>query len=195
MTTVWLISGKAAAGKDQAGSILQDLLPAGSAERLSFAAELKRVANCIWQWDDDPNSYARKAARRMYLIQLAMAVREINPDSWAQIVRRTVELHLPEHAIVTDWRFENERLCLAESSDVSSVEIIRITASEDVRRQRMRDAGTSWSEYEVWAGHKSECSLDHLDHEADITVQNNGTIEELRSALRQRIRARHVPGY
>jgi hypothetical protein len=136
------ISGKASSGKDTFAAILAELSvgPFDAVKILPFAEDLKSIASQLWGVDPEYlKTYAGKAALRSKLIQLGGVVREIDPNTWVDIVIRKIK-NLPNRegtlAIIPDLRFLNElyRLIAEFGTDVS---MVRMSAPVDARMTRM----------------------------------------------------------
>ena len=182
---LWIISGKAASGKDTVGSLIADVVSrhhgVSTVRRYSFAARLKTIEAGVW--GPVGTDYADKARRRSRYIALAAAVRAFDEDAWARIVYDQIVADQPDHAIITDCRYRNELSLFMASTAIIGIPV-RVEAPQSVRAERMAARGTSWAEYEPFADHVSECELDD-----QITVRpwsvivNDGTDAELRATV------------
>lgn len=136
------ISGKASSGKDTFAAILAEVAPKlleAQVHILPFAEDLKKIASQLWGVDPEYlKTYAGKAALRSKLIQLGGVVREIDPNTWVDIVIRKIKAIPDQSALVVipDLRFLNElyRLIAEFGTDVS---MVRMSAPVDARMTRM----------------------------------------------------------
>lgn len=180
---VWVISGKAASGKDTVGRMIAEYLArqAHMVKFYSFAALLKSIETDIWGAVGP--EYSDKAKRRARYVALGAAVRDMDEDSWARIVYRQILLDRPTHAIITDCRYRNELSMFLASSLVYGIPV-RVEAPQSVREDRMVARGTSWAEYEPFAGHVSECEMDDQVRVRPWSViVNDGTDADLRDTV------------
>lgn len=92
--------------------------------RLSFAAALKGVSTHIWGYD--------RGMERDKLQRLGVAVREIDPDAWANLLRTDLETDFPP-AVIDDCRFPNEYQMLRGYGFV----FVRVKASAEKRLDRL----------------------------------------------------------
>lgn len=113
-----LISGYARSGKDTFASAL--IRSAGNAHRVSFAYELKEVANkTLWMLGlshIDMHNDEDKVKYRDLLIGIAKAARAAEPEIFARLACRRIEeiRAAGSHVIITDWRYTNEHEYLCE---------------------------------------------------------------------------------
>jgi hypothetical protein len=182
---VWVISGKAASGKDTVGKMIAESVSRRpgvlTVRHYSFAARLKQIESDIW--GRSGGEYADKAARRGRYVALGAAVRAIDEDAWARIVYNQIIADKPDHATITDCRYRNELSMFVASSALYGIPV-RVEALESVRAERMAARGTSWSEYEPFAGHVSECEMDNqVALRPWSVVVNDGTDDQLRETV------------
>lgn len=199
------ISGKASSGKDTFAAILAELGrgPFDNVRILPFAEDLKSIASQLWGVDPEYlKTYAGKAALRSKLIQLGGVVREIDPNTWVDIVIRKIK-NLPNRSgslvIIPDLRFLNElyRLIAEFGTDVS---MVRMSAPVDARMTRM---GADRAEDYVTLGIQvdiserqfdfieqppvrfSEAQLPHIQAVKDYAyvVSNAASLDDLRSEV------------
>jgi hypothetical protein len=165
--------GKAGAGKSTAADLLCEL----GYKKLSFAAPLKDIAAQLWGFD------ARTDRRKLQC--LGVAVREIEPDTWVDLLiatRRGDPRELMQHpppgappCVVDDARFENEWYGLK----AEGFTIVRIAAPRAFRIDRLKSNG-KWQDEEQLE-HSSEIAVDHL--KADYTIRNDGPQTDLYDEL------------
>lgn len=183
---VWIISGKAASGKDTVGNLIAEAVARQSngvidIRHYSFAARLKTIESDIW--GPVGQDYADKARRRSRYIAMGAAVRAIDEDAWARIVYDQILADRPDHAIITDCRYRNELSMFVASTALYGIPV-RIEAPQSVRAERMAARGTSWAEYEPFAGHVSECEMDdQIKIRPWSVIVNDSTDVELRETV------------
>jgi hypothetical protein len=113
-----LVSGYARAGKDTFASNM--IQPLSVAHRVSFAYELKEIANkTLWMLGLNHIDLHRdedKVKYRDILIGIARTARAADPAIFARLAcRRINEIYSAgSHVIVTDWRYANEHEYLCE---------------------------------------------------------------------------------
>lgn len=162
--------GKAGAGKDTCAEILAEL---AGYERFAHADPLKDIAAAIW------GEEAR--TDRAKLQDLGQKVREIEEDSWADLlVRRIGERQLDQYpralrVAVTDCRYPNEAKILKEHGFV----FVRVVASRNERVRRLKAIGKLQDEARL--EHVSEVALDDFEH--DFRVVNDGWTNDLANDL------------
>lgn len=157
---VILLIGKAGAGKDESYKCIKELYP--TAERYAFADRLKIFAYEMG-WD------GRKDERGRKLLQgIGQTVRAYKEGFWALKVAKAIEHDVPDIAVITDCRFPNEIEIIKDYfRDVTTIRIIRdVSEIDDV----------------------SEYSLDN--YEPDFTIDNNGTVLDLQSSLKEVLNVR-----
>lgn len=175
MARIIMLSGKAGAGKDLAGSILVAM----GHTRVAFADALKKVAAELYNYpegtfhdrglkdrrvpfscnpetgemipgkiEDDKHDIVEVSPRDL-AIQVGAIGRELDPDIWVKLA------DIPQsNVVVTDWRFPNEHAAL-------------VAAGHEVHTIRIVRGGLELSECE------SETSLDDFDF--DYVLPNTGT--------------------
>lgn len=200
------ISGKASAGKDTFALLLAEIAKTLGVDThiLPLAEDLKSIASQLWNVDPEYlKTYAGKAVLRSKLIQLGGVVREIDPNTWVDIVIRKIkQLQDPSgFVIIPDLRFLNElyRLLSEFGSDVF---MVRMSAPVDARMNRM---GKDRAEDYVNLGIQvdvSERQFDFLEqpsvrfNEEQLpaiqsikdyarVVSNEGTLEELKESVKK----------
>jgi hypothetical protein len=175
------IIGKAGSGKDT----LADMFVKDGFVKLSMADPLKRGCQMFFGFSEEAlwgSSEHRTPMVREVLQKIGTdVVRKIDPDAWVKILsRRIVGLFNGEEdefgryvlmpdtrgVVIPDIRFPNEVSFVKSQGGA----IIRI------RRGEGSLVGTDYSK------HESESALDKMDDSLiDIDVDNNGTLEDLRS--------------
>jgi dephospho-CoA kinase len=159
------VAGRIRSGKDTVGKYLIDNY---SYFKLAFGDGIKETASILF-----PEAVKKGKPRRLYQV-LGQKMREIDPDVWVKYLDRRMTLCKRfgiEKFIVTDLRQFNEYDYLKEKGFV----IVKVEADEEIRRQRMIEAGDDFTEEDL--NHETELSVDALPY--DYLITNNGTLEEL----------------
>lgn len=152
------LRGKAGAGKSTFAELLSEYF---GYDTRSFAGPLKDVAAELW--GDD----ARRD--RSKLQPLGVSVREIEEDTWVNLLLRRLEENPPKVACaVDDLRFPNEYWGLKRVGFV----IVEIRAHDDIRQRRL-EANGKWQGPEQM-NHISETALDEPRFVSDFIVYNEG---------------------
>lgn len=147
--------------------------------RYAFADNVKKVAS---QWF--PDQYNSDNKPRALLQKLGTDFREINPEVWinamfADIDREEDErkrLSLAkENVVVTDCRLPNEYAALK----ARGFKFVFISASEQIRLQRMIDRGDSFSEGDM--SHHTESFYDSF--KCDYYILNIGEAQDTYSQI------------
>lgn len=147
--------GKAGAGKTTASDMLVGYF---HYTPFSFATPLKTIAGQLW------GEKARKD--RDKLQRLGVAVREIEQDTWVNLLLKDRENLVPDGPVVVDdCRFENEFTALGAAGFV----FIRIEAPREQRIDRLRANGKLTDEAQL--DHVSETALDHVT--PDFVIWND----------------------
>lgn len=168
------LAGKAGAGKSTAADLLVEL----GYEKRSFAAPLKDIAAKLWGPD--------AGADRDKLQRLGVAVREIEEDTWANLLiqtgawdrmllRQQTGVFAPAPIVVDDLRFPNEYWALKAEGFV----IVRLGADLNRRVDRLKANG-KWQD-ERQLGHISETALDSVAY--DYEIANDGNKDDLYDEL------------
>lgn len=165
------LAGKAGAGKSTAADLLVEL----GYQKRSIAAPLKDMAAQLW--GDEARTDRGK------LQGLGVAVREIEQDTWINLLVRTYRKPLmssvdwPAHhqppTVVDDLRFPNEYWALQAENFV----IIHIGAERNRRVDRLKANG-KWQD-EAQLDHESETALDISGFAFVHQIKNDGTKEDL----------------
>lgn len=157
--------GKAGAGKTTAAQLLVDHF---GYTRLSFAAPLKEIA--VQLWGEDAKTDRDK------LQKLGVAVREIDPDTWAEILEERYLTSTPDTPfVVDDCRFPNEHDLLRYHGFL----VVRVIAPKQLRIVRLEHNGKLQDETQL--EHASETALDGCS--VDYAISNDGPRQELADAL------------
>lgn len=139
---------------------------------MAFGDSLKFYAHRIF-----PDVPKEPKPRELY--QFMNVMREYDPDVWikhlAQKVAMAEDSRRTTGIVVTDARQANEVAWLRENGFI----IVKVEADEDMRIERIKAQGESVDEEAL--RHKTEQYVD--DIEADFTIENNGTLDELHAKV------------
>lgn len=167
--------GRAGSGKTTAA---QFLVENQGYCKLSFADPLRAIACKIWGITATNN--------RNKLQRLGVAVREIDPDAWAELLFDELESGRHGPWVVDDCRFPNEFTGLRERGFVT----VRVESDTRTRISRLTHIGKLQSEDQL--GHVSETSLD--GYPTDYDLENYGSTdivvvyEQVMDILRRELR-------
>jgi dephospho-CoA kinase len=169
------LSGRLRSGKDTAAN---HLYIRHGFDRVAFGDALKRNAHAVFPWISDGTK-----PRALYQ-QYGQLMREIDPVVWIKHVEMAVKgkidfrVSMGAEAIgivLTDVRQSNEiSWCRA-----NGFTLIRVTAPDDVRIGRAIKAGDNFCENDM--EHSTELAIDNFA--VDYTVENNGTVDELKTKI------------
>lgn len=168
MKKVIVISGKAGAGKDTFGHMLElDLTRCGfNVLTTHYADLLKYMCRTLFGWDGMKD----EAGRSLLQYVGTDVIRKQEPDFWVGFVAKVLELFPNEwdYVIIPDCRFPNEIQYMKDRGfDVIHIQIIRPD------NNILTDAQSQ---------HASETALD--DVKPDYVIVNDGTTEKLHSSYR-----------
>lgn len=146
--------GKAGSGKDT----VADYLVTKGFHRRAFADKLKEIAIDL---------FGMTQKDRALLQQIGDKMREIQPNVWLDYLFRNAA----EPCVITDCRMPNEY----EACRSRGWMMVRVVADEEMRLSRLlkRDGEVNREALR----HHSESDLD--DYPVDVTLDNNGSFEEL----------------
>jgi len=149
-------------GKSAVAAHLARLL---GAERISFAQEVRAVVAELYGPGHEKN--------RELLTGVGMGLRRVDPDTWVNVVRRTVGGAAGRAWVLDDLRFPNELAALRSDGWV----VVRLSASDRVRAARLaRKYGAAGAArgHVPYMCHASETALDATPDSAfDAVVQQN----------------------
>lgn len=153
--------GEAGTGKTTAA----ELLIRFGYKKLSFAGALKTIACFLW----GPNA----ETDRDKLQKLGVAVREIDPDVWVNVLMRLVDHYLEGSTpvVIDDCRFANEFWALRERGFVS----VRVSAGEEIRVDRLMKNGKLTDRAQLT--HATETALLEFAAKCDWYIANVTTKE------------------
>lgn len=175
MTRIVAITGKRGSGKDTAAQGLFDL----GYKRMSFADPLREVVQIVYgvtmEEMTDPvikektlERYPFKSPREILTRIGTEGFRNFVDDTWVQALIRKSSAE--SRVVVPDLRFLNEEKELKASNAL----IIRIV---NPNRQ----------DTDAVSQHRSETEMDQI--EPDVTIQNDGTIQDLHNKIRQAVKS------
>lgn len=125
-----MISGYARSGKDTFASAV--IKSAKNAHRVSFAHELKEVANkTLWMLGlrhIDMHNEEDKVKYRDLLIGIAKTARAAEPEIFARLACRRIEeiRAAGSHVVITDWRYSNEHEYLCDRFGAQNIVTVYI---------------------------------------------------------------------
>jgi adenylate kinase family enzyme len=163
---IFLIGGKAGAGKTTLAVMIQDELKRNGfySIRTAFASGVKRLAREYFNWDEIKNEPGRDLLQK-----IGNHARQIDKNVWVNLVSKFIYDSGWEYDffIIDDWRFPNEFTVLdgMEGYQVFTIKI----------KSNIRFAITD----EKLANDESETSLDNVSGDYNI-VNDFLTLEELR---------------
>lgn len=169
------VCGKLRSGKDELSS---HLYIKHGFNRIAFGDELKRYAHEVFPW------IPQNSKPRALYQQFGQLMREIDPDVWIKHAERAVngviDFRVNTGAerigiVITDVRQQNE----VDWARANGFTLIRVTAPDEVRIARAIEAGDDFSVHDLC--HETELSIDKFD--VDYTVNNDGTVEELKAQI------------
>lgn len=155
-------SGKMGAGKTSAAEIVA---AETGATRMSFATALKTMCR-------DYFGMAKKD--RDLLQKVGVALREVRPSVWTDIVERTLKSRGGRwDVVIDDLRFPNEAEMLRKHGFI----IVEVVASEETRFKRL-GSPTDWAETKDHASETGKII-------SDVVIENNGARIELVDRVRE----------
>ncbi|MGF9741623.1 AAA family ATPase [Priestia megaterium] len=158
------IAGKFRSGKDQ---FAKYFLSKGFM-RAAFGDELTEL---IMEYF--PEAIIQHGKPREHYTLLGQTFRKLNPMIWIERLEPLLEVYeaMGHDIVITDLRQQNEYEFLKENGYT----IIKIEADEEVRKQRIIDAGETFDPKRFY--HETELSVDSLPY--DYLVTNNTTLDDL----------------
>jgi dephospho-CoA kinase len=169
------LTGKLRSGKSEVGNYLYIR---HSFDEFAFGNALKRTVNEVFPWAVGPNK------PRALLQNFGQLMRSIDENVWIKHVERaingTIDFRVSMGAeaigiVITDLRQPNEY----EWARTEGYTIIRVTSPDEVRIGRAIAAGDDFSVHDL--AHETELDIDNFD--VDYTVENNGTVDELKEKI------------
>ena len=180
--------GKIRSGKDTVGNILIEKY---KFNRFAFGDGIGKIIEKYF-----PEAWETGKPRKHYQ-HIGQELRVLNPDVWINYLVRTVEGASAKHiesyhskgvlapvfnVVITDGRQVNEAEKLREQGYL----IIKVECPEQLRVERMKNLGDNFQPEQLY--HDTELQVDRI--EADVTIENSGTLEELEEKV-----SRIVKGY
>lgn len=171
-----VLIANAASGKDATAEFL---IHQYGYKRYAFADNVKKVAR---EWF--PHLYDEEKKPRWLLQMVGTMYREIDPDVWIKALFADIDKeqsilkqygYAPEAIVITDCRMPNEYEALKERGYT----FIRINVDAEVRKQRMKVRGDSFTENDM--KHHTETFYDSF--ECDYEISNNGTLDDLKHEI------------
>jgi dephospho-CoA kinase len=169
------LTGKLRSGKSIVGN---HLYIRHNFNEVAFGDALKRAAHETFPWVSE---FSKPRALYQNVGQL---MREIDNEVWVKHAERAVKGAIDFRVntgaekvgvVITDLRQPNEY----EWARNNGFTIIRVTAPDDARLLRAKLAGDDFNEADL--AHETESHIDGFD--VDYTVENNGTVDDLRRKL------------
>ncbi len=166
---IYCISGKAGHGKDTFAQMMHDKLTKQYDQRVLIihnADLLKWMCRKLFDWDGQKD----EAGRHLLQYVGTDIIRKKRPDFWVGFITDILTLFENEwdFVLIPDARFPNEIEYLKENGfDVDHVRVVRDGYVTQLNAQAQ--------------AHASETALD--DYPVDITIHNNGTIDDLYDAI------------
>lgn len=173
------LHGKAGAGKDTAAEMLQSFLPEGSTRTVAFATPLKEAAKAkfgLSDWQVNTQEGKKelvpalgKTVRQLLELEGTESTRHVYGDNfWIWRMSQEVDKAFKENTkvfIITDVRFENEAQFVRDNGGLVF----------QIDRELEKELATV-----------SHASAQPLPRElVDISIDNNGTIEDLTNTLKE----------
>lgn len=157
---IFMLTGKAGAGKDTAYGLIAHLLKDKLVLREAFADSLKSIAKSL-TWDGVKDEKGRR-----FLQDLGKVARAYNKDVWAKMVACKITFKLADIIVITDWRFPNELDVLRKY--FPDIVTVRITGRQTDLGENSKDV--------------SEHSLDHFV--TDYTISNDSDLDSFKDNLK-----------
>jgi dephospho-CoA kinase len=169
------LTGKMRSGKDLCGNHLYIRY---GFDRVAFGDAMKKNAHAAFPWVSE---FSKPRALYQAYAQL---MRQIEPDVWIKHAERAVKGAIDFRVntgaenvgvVITDLRQLNEY----EWARANGFTIIRVTAPDEDRIARAIAAGDDFTVHDLT--HETELAIDGFA--VDYTVENNGTVDDLKRKL------------
>lgn len=169
------ITGQMRSGKDE---VAKYLMMYRDYSKFAFGDALKRTAHEVFPW-----IASESKPRRLYQMY-GQTMRMLDKNVWVSHVERqmnrTIEYNLGQGAseigiVVSDLRQQNEY----DWCRKNGFTIIRVTAPDELRIERAKMAGDSFSDADL--AHETEQAISGFD--VDFEIANVGDVEELRAKV------------
>lgn len=170
---IFTVSGKAQHGKDTFANILyKELTNKGHRVLLTHYADLlKFICKSLFNWNGEKD----KKGRQILQYVGTDIVRKERPNYWVEFVIDMIDLFGEnwDYVIIPDTRFPNEIDMLKEKYDkVEHIRVVRPNFTSTLTEEQLK--------------HPSEIALDNVI--PDITIFNQGTMEELKELVNNYIK-------
>ena len=188
MSVIFAISGPIGSGKD---TIADYLVRHHGFKRLAFASKVKDVAHVVFGWDRtmlegltaesrawrevvDPfwGLSPRTALQR---IGTEMFRTHIHPDTWVKAVVSQILAEPDGKFVITDCRFENEVAAMKALGG----RLVCVSRGEEPAWAAVARGGAACPS-EI---HQTDWNVYRLQGLADVRLENNGSLEELYTAV------------
>lgn len=168
MTIKLALTGKARSGKD---AIAEYLVANYRFKRFAFGDGIREVCRQLY-----PEQFEGRAKPRALLQGVGQSLRAFDEDVWVKRTLYEISWSWPHGSVViSDLRQPNEYDALIRKGFV----IIRVTAPEDLRIQRMLAVGDAFNSDDLT--HDTESYVDSF--EVDYEIINDGTLGELHTQV------------
>ncbi|NMF00021.1 hypothetical protein [Aneurinibacillus aneurinilyticus] len=180
MTIKLALTGKARSGKD---AIAEYLVANYGFKRFAFGDGIREVCRQLY-----PEQFEGGAKPRALLQGVGQSLRAFDEDVWVKRTIYDINTEIFSNAtvmgdrvlssariVVSDLRQPNEEKTLRSEGFV----IIRVTAPEDLRIQRMITAGDAFNPDDLT--HDTESYVDSF--EVDYEITNDGTLDKLHAQV------------
>lgn len=170
---IFAVSGKAQHGKDTFANILyEELTNKGHRVLLTHYADLlKFICKSLFNWNGEKDEKGRQILQYVG----TDIVRKERPNYWVEFVIDMIDLFGEnwDYVIIPDTRFPNEIDMLKEKYDkVEHIRVVRPNFTSTLTEEQLK--------------HPSEIALDNVI--PDITIFNQGTMEELKELVNNYIK-------
>ena len=170
---IFTVSGKAQHGKDTFANILyEELTNKGHRVLLTHYADLlKFICKSLFNWNGEKDEKGRQILQYVG----TDIVRKERPNYWVEFVIDMIDLFGEnwDYVIIPDTRFPNEIDMLKEKYDkVEHIRVVRPNFTSTLTEEQLK--------------HPSEIALDNVI--PDITIFNQGTMEELKELVNNYIK-------
>ena len=170
---IFAVSGKAQHGKDTFANILyEELTNKGHRVLLTHYADLlKFICKSLFNWNGEKDEKGRQILQYVG----TDIVRKERPNYWVEFVIDMIDLFGEnwEYVIIPDTRFPNEIDILKQKYDkVEHIRVVRPNFTSTLTEEQLK--------------HPSEVALDSVI--PDITIFNQGTMEELKELVNNYIK-------
>jgi dephospho-CoA kinase len=167
MTIKLALCGRMRSGKD---AIAEYLAANYEFKRFAFGDGIREICRQLY-----PDQFEGGAKPRALLQGFGQMARQFDDFVWINRTLNVIDMYNAQirkpHVVISDLRQPNEYAALQKEGFV----IIRVTAPEDTRIQRMLAAGDAFNPTDLV--HETESHVDSFAVDYEIT--NGGTLEEL----------------